>query len=153
VVSAFVTFSFLYNLKAVVRHFARQTSFQVLLAAQHIYSPVSSTPQKLRVSKFTHLKLHGKETRVKKSFWKSNKACPLTVGGLLANSWPWGWGEGTLKKIGEGVTPTPQIPYPIYDQVEWFSLPYLGMTWTKFDSLDFTIVQLQHVQFLKKTYP
>ena len=38
---------------------------------------------------------------------------------------PAGGGGGTPKKLGMGVRPASQNPYPIYDQNLRFSLPYL----------------------------
>lgn len=35
------------------------------------------------------------------------------------------WGEELPEKLDGGVHPTPQNPYPIYDQTLWFSPPYL----------------------------
>ena len=49
-----------------------------------------------------------------------------------------GGGGGVLpEKLGRGVRPASQNPYPIYDQNLWFSLPYL---WPdhKFDTLFMT---------------
>ena len=50
----------------------------------------------------------------------------------------WGGGGGVLpKKLGRGVRPVSQNPYPIYDQNLWFSLPYLWPD-QKFDTLFMT---------------
>ena len=47
-------------------------------------------------------------------------------------------GGGVLpKKLGRGVRPASQNPYPIYDQNLWFSLPYLWHN-QKFDTLFMT---------------
>ena len=40
-------------------------------------------------------------------------------------SWPPPRGGGTPKKLGRSVRPASQNPYPIYDQILRFSLPYL----------------------------
>ena len=36
------------------------------------------------------------------------------------------WGGGVSpEKLGRGEEPAFQTPYPIYDQNQWYSLPYL----------------------------
>ena len=64
---------------------------------------------------------------------------------LLDGFW-WSWifkevlgpgGEGYSQKIGRGVWPASQNPYPIYDQNVQFSLPYLWPD-QKFDTLFMT---------------
>ena len=50
------------------------------------------------------------------------------------------WGSGVLpEKLGWGVQPASQNPYPIYEQILWFSLPYLWPD-QKFDMVLFTAI-------------
>ena len=57
-------------------------------------------------------------------FSRQNEAHPMP-GGVLP------------EKLGRGVRPASQNPYPIYDQNLWFSLPYLWPD-QKFDTLFMT---------------